>query len=150
MLLQMAGFSRFLAEWCSVVYTDSVSSASIHLLVDHQLLPCLGCCKQCCGRHGCISFFSNYFEWFLFPSDVYPAVELLDHMVVPFVFDLFFSWELTLSGRRTEVASFACFTCWDSLTSTCVYCGLYVSCPCRLFYQLQRHQPRFPWLDIDW
>ena len=34
MLLQMAESSRFLAEWYSTVYTDSVSSVSIHLRVD--------------------------------------------------------------------------------------------------------------------
>lgn len=75
---------------------------------------------------------------------------LLDRMAVPFSFDLVFSWAFTLSGRRTEAASLLVFTCWGCLTSTCVYCGLYVSCPCSLFYQLQRHQPRLPWLALDW
>ena len=46
------------------------------------LFSCLGYCKQSCCEHWGACIFSN--EFLSFP-DVYPRVELLDHMVALFL-----------------------------------------------------------------
>lgn len=45
--------------------------------MDLKLFLCLGYCKSCCNKHG-HALFNNLF---LFPLEIYPKVELLDHRV---------------------------------------------------------------------
>ena len=57
-----------------------------HLLMDtwdgHLVHTCLGYYKQCCCEHQV--YVSFHISVFIFP-DIYPGVELLDHMLVPFL-----------------------------------------------------------------
>ena len=73
MLLQMALFTLFMAEYYSV-YKRTASSLSTPLLLDSWLLPHLGYCKQCCCEHWGAYAFLNQFS-----LDLCPGVGLLDH-----------------------------------------------------------------------
>ena len=49
----------FMVEYC-FIYIYTTYSLSIHLLRTFWLLPCPGCCKQCCNEHWGKCVFLNY------------------------------------------------------------------------------------------
>ena len=65
--------------WLSNIslYIRITSSLSIHLLMDTELLPYLGYCKQCCYKHWDTFQISGFFS-----LDICSGVELLDYIIV--------------------------------------------------------------------
>ena len=59
MLLQMALFYSFIWLRSIPLYMCTISSLSIHYWWTFRLLPCLGCCKQCCCEYWSAGMFSN-------------------------------------------------------------------------------------------
>ena len=86
MLLQMACFCSF-NDW--VIFHCIYGPHLFYPLTcwwTLRLLPCLGCCKQCCCEHWCMYLFEEEFSSF---PDIYSGVGLLDHIVVLFLVSFF-------------------------------------------------------------
>ena len=71
---------EYICAW--YVALSCLIHSTIWWLEGHRFVPCAHYYKYCCNEHrGCEYFFETVT---LFPSDVCPRVELLDHMAIPF------------------------------------------------------------------